>query len=93
MGQEADRSVVWMRGPPVEAPPAEASETEPKSHPIEAEDFYGPGPSAAEDEDCAGKGIALELVPAEPGQSVNAFAEVHGLDGYQNPHLRRDLNQ
>jgi hypothetical protein len=82
-----------MCGPPVEAPPAEAPETEPETHPVKTEDFYGPGPSAAEDEDRAGIGIALELVPAEPGQSINAFAEIHGLDGHQNAHLWRDLNQ
>ena len=82
-----------MRRPPVEAPPAQAAETEPKTHPVKAEDFYGSGPSAAEDEDRPGIGIALELVSTEPGQPINAFAEVHGLDGHQYPHLWRDLYQ
>ena len=82
-----------MRGPPFEAPLAEAPQTEPKTQTIKAEDFYGSGPSAAEDEDRAGVWVALELVPTEPGQPINAFAEIHGLDGHQYPHLWRDLNQ
>ena len=93
MGQETDRSVVGMGGPPLEAPLTEPPQTEPETKPIEAEDLDGPGPAAAENEYRSGIGIALELVPTEPGQSINAFAEIHGLDGYQNAHLWRDLNQ
>jgi len=40
----------------------------------------------------ARKRVRSQNMPADPRQSVNPFAEIHRLDGQQNPHLRRDLD-
>lgn len=40
----------------------------------------------------ARKRVRSQNMPADPRQSVNPFAEIHRLDGQQNPHLWRDLD-
>ena len=42
--------------------------------------------------DAARKGVRSQYMPTDLRQSVNPFAEIHRLDGQQNPHLRRDLD-
>ena len=42
-----------------------------------------PGP-AAKHEHAAGIGVGLQTVLAEPGQAIDALAEVHRLDGDQD---------
>ena len=49
-------------------------------------------PPAAENEQASGERIGAQFFAAQLRQSINAFPQVDGLDGYQNAHLRRDLN-
>ena len=49
------------------------------------------GPAAPKEKQAAGKGIGLELFPAQPNQPVDPFPSVNGVESDEDAHVRRDL--
>ena len=64
---------------------------EPKPLPVIHEQLQRRRLAIAEDEDGASERVVLERFLAEPGQAVDSPAEIDGLDGDEDLHLRRDL--
>lgn len=92
MGQEMLQTPFTRFGPPPEIPLRKTLLAKPVPLAIIDERFNGGASPIAEDEKGAGKGIALEHIPAYPAQSINAVSEIQRLYGHQDPHLGCNLD-
>lgn len=81
-----------MGRPVGEATLGQALLTQPEALSIIDQDLDRRGPTVPEHEYRPLKGVLIQLDTAEPGQTVNAFTEVGGLDGHQDPHMRGQLD-
>ena len=65
---------------------------QPKTLAIVNQDFQRRRWPVAEHEDPAAERVVLQHLFADPGQAIDPFAKIGRLDGYHDPHLRRDLD-
>lgn len=89
-GQNAD-TIAFIR-PPLKRPLRQTLLAKPEPITIIHEHLDRCRSMVPKDKDAARKRVRSEYMPADLRQSVNPFAEIHRLDGQQNPHLRRDLD-
>jgi hypothetical protein len=92
MGIEAQGALRAGFRPAPEAALRKPFLAEPESLPVVRQALEGVPPARAEDEERAAERIRRQCLTAECGQSIDAFAEIHWLNRYENPHLRGDLN-
>ena len=64
----------------------------PKTLAVVHKNFQRRRRSVAEHEDLTAERIVLEHLFADLGQAIDSFAKIGRFDGYQNLHLRRDLD-
>ena len=90
-GQNADPPIALI-GPPAKCPLGQSFMTKPEPLAIVGQYPDGRLSSVSENKDRARKGIHVQELPADTGQTVNPFAKVNRLDSQKNPHLRRELD-
>src|SRR5258708_13563811 len=91
MGGQRLGAVVRRSGPPAEASLGKTLLAEPKTLPVVDEHFHRCCTPIAKHEHSAVKRILTQDLLAESHETVDAVAEVDGLDRDEDPHLRRDL--
>ena len=79
-------------GPACEAALRKSLLADPEALPVVGQNLDGVATARAEDEKRSAERIAREGLTAEGSQTVYAFAKIHGLDRYQDPHVWGDLD-
>ena len=79
--------------PPLETALRQSFRGEPEPLAVIGQQFYSCPPTAAEDEQTAGKRIRVQLLPAKLCDGIDPLTSVYRLDRNQNAELRCDLYQ